>query len=82
MSVQTDYYIPELEKAEATIAVLRGRASRLELALKLALASLAASEPNDSRAVSSEFVALAAVAEGIEDAETMTIINRARRACG
>lgn len=51
--------------------------SDLREALGLALAYLSRFEPGDSRAVSDEFVAMAAVQCGIGDDACMAIINRA-----
>lgn len=48
----------------------------LKAALDLALARLIVNEPGDSRAVSDEFVAMAAVASGSYNGSCMTIINR------
>lgn len=49
----------------------------LKAALHLAVNMLSAHEPPDSRAVSNEFVALAAVSTGDASGEVMSIIRRA-----
>lgn len=53
------------------------RAARLKSALGLALLYLETFEPRDSRAVSNEFVAMAAVEAGVEDDKCMKIIEGA-----
>jgi hypothetical protein len=49
----------------------------LKKALDLALCRLAPQEPGDSRAVSDEFVAMAAVAAGHCDQPVMAVIEKA-----
>lgn len=71
---------PMIEKNERTVALLHCRVSRLERALNLALEILGKFEPGDSRAVSNEFVAMAAVSAGHEDTGVMSIIDDALRA--
>jgi acyl-CoA reductase-like NAD-dependent aldehyde dehydrogenase len=50
---------------------------QLKLALDLACNMLVIHEPPDSRAVSNEFVALAAVQSGLVDANVMSVIEQA-----
>ncbi len=57
------------------------REARLSDALKLAVAMLAPLEPGDSRAVSDEFVALAAVSVGEDDDAVMEVIEAALLRC-
>lgn len=56
---------------------LAARVAQVEPALKVAVAMLSCREPGDSRAVSDEFVALAAVECGCADAECMRVIDTA-----
>lgn len=50
---------------------------QLKLALQLANQMLIVNEPSDSRAVSNEFVALAAIECDLVDDEVMSVINKA-----
>lgn len=56
---------------------LAAEVGRLREALNLALCWLVKNEPGDSRAVSNEFVAMAAVHGGYENDECMAIIRAA-----
>ncbi|WP_156433895.1 hypothetical protein [Bradyrhizobium retamae] len=60
------------------IGKLLDDADALKRALVLAVDMLAANEPGDSRAVSNEFVALAAVSTGDTSPEVMAIIDQPR----
>lgn len=51
----------------------------LENALRLATNKLAASEPNDARGFSDEFVAMSAVCEGLTNDEHRKIIRKASK---
>ena len=73
---------PMVEKHQRAIAFLHCRVSRLERALNLALDILGKREPPDSRAVSNEFVAMAAVSAGHENTAVMSIIDDELRARG
>jgi hypothetical protein len=68
-----------IESYDATIRKLRTDVGQLQAALDLALSWLAPHEPGDSRAVSPEFVAMAAVASGAADDACMTVIHDALR---
>mgnify|MGYP001616822695 CR=1 FL=1 len=51
------------------------RTTKLDMALKLALKMLAPYEPPDSRAVSKEFVALAAISANIDNEKCLEIVE-------
>jgi hypothetical protein len=57
-------------------------ASNLLKGLRLAIVRLACMEPGDSRAVSSEFVALAALSSGDQSPAVMDVIERSLRHAG
>lgn len=61
---------------DRTLTAVEGKTAALKTALKLALCWLSLHEPQDSRAVSDEFVAMASVEAGLDDAECLAIIER------
>jgi hypothetical protein len=62
---------------ETELATLRDDNARLREAIALAVGMLAQDEPGDSRAVSNEFVALAAVECGIANDDDWAVIRAA-----
>lgn len=76
---ELDMFIPGWREELTERTAMLKQIAALEAALDLALEALGRWEPNDSRAVSGEFVALAAIRAGDHSPEMVAFVQAARQ---